>query len=245
MKLSVRRKRIVLIACAVLLIVIIIALIIAMPLLQMRPAKTGRIDGTGVIAVNNGMCSVFLIESSEGYILIDAGSNPGRLEKSLDDLGVSLSDIKNVFLTHSDGDHVAALPLFPGAVVYMSEDEVQMTDGRTKRNSGSSNSLPDKDEPYVITPLINDARLTIGGREIRCVKAPGHTPGTMVYIVDDSYVFTGDAFLIRTNRVGVHPFTMDKETSEMTIKSLITDIRETQLTFTAHYGYHDSPDLHE
>ena len=236
-----KKKKIIIIVCAALVGVFV--LINVLPFLSMSPAKTGRIADTGIIAVNNGMCNVFLIESNDGYALIDAGVNMKLLETSLADLGILPSDIKHIFLTHSDGDHVAALPLFAGAEIYMSENEMQMIDGRTNRNGGSSNSLPAGTDESSVVPLKDGQEVKVGDRVIRGVNAPGHTPGSMLYIADDSYLFTGDAFIINDNKLGVHPFTMDAEKSKETIERLYGEITGTELTFTAHYGYFESADL--
>ena len=237
------KKTIIIIICAAVAAGVFIALANVLPFASMNPAKTGRIADTGIIAVNNGMCNVFLVESSDGYALIDAGVGMSALEKSLAETGVSPSEVRHVFLTHSDGDHVAALPLFTDATIYMSEDEAQMIDGRTKRSGNSGNSLPSGIDQGGLVLLGDGQALTVGGRAIRCVKAPGHTPGTMIYIVDDRYLFSGDAFKIEGGVMDVHPFTMDEELSKATMQRLHGDITRTELTLTSHFGYFESPAL--
>jgi len=238
-----KKKRIIIIVCAAVAAVAVFVLINVFPFLSMNPAKTGEIAGTGIVAVNNGMCSVYLIESSDGYALIDAGVDSGGLAKTLADIGVSPSDIKHIFLTHTDGDHVASLPLFAGAAIYMSEDEMQMIDGRTNRSGGSSNSLPSGTDTSSLTLLKDGQEVAVGERTIKGVKAPGHTPGSMLYIVDDNYLFSGDAFRVSDNKMTVHPFTMDAERAAGTIERLYGDIAGTELTMTAHYGYFESAGL--
>ena len=238
-----KKRTIIIIICAAVAAVFVMVLANVLPFISMNPAETGRIADTGIIAVNNGMCNAFLVESSDGYALIDAGVSMGALEKTLAETGVSPSEVKHVFLTHSDGDHVAALPLFTNAAIYMSEDEAQMIDGRTKRSGNSGNSLPSGTDQNGVVLLGDAQALNIGGRDIRCVKAPGHTPGSMIYIVDDRYLFSGDAFKIEGNAMDVHPFTMDEELSRATMQRLHGDITGTELTLTAHYGYFNSPGL--
>jgi len=237
------KKRKWIIIGAVIAIAVAFVLINVGPFLSMSPADTGRINGAGIIAVNNGMCNVYLIETSEGYALIDAGFNSKSLEAALGELDVAPADIKYVFLTHSDGDHTAALPLFPGATIYMSEDEMQLLDGRTNRSGNSGNSLPAGVDQNSIVLLGDGQEVQIGERTIRGLKAPGHTPGSMLFVADGSYVFSGDAFKISGNKMDVHPFTMDAETSKATMQRLYGDIVSTELTLTAHYGYFVSSDL--
>ncbi len=54
----------------------------------------------------------FLISTSEGTILIDAGKSARRLCKSLGDAGVSPSEIGAILVTHEHTDHISALPVF-------------------------------------------------------------------------------------------------------------------------------------
>lgn len=227
----------------IILIVAVIGGINFYPLLSMKPAETGEIGDTEIIAVKNRSNSVYFIESNDGYILIDAGSDISAMEKSLEDVGIAPNDVKHVFLTHSDSDHVAALLLFSNAEIYMSEDELQMINGETKRDKRNSNSLPDGIKQDAIVLLTQEQELTIGEHKVICIKAPGHTPGSIVYILDDDYLFSGDSFKINNDTIDIHPFTMDSETSEKTIQDLYSVIQSTKFTLTAHYGYYKSVDL--
>jgi len=231
------------IICAAVAVAVVLILVNVGPFLSMSPAATGRIADTGIIAVNNSMCSVYLVESSEGYALIDAGINMNGLAKTLAELGVDPADVKYVFLTHSDGDHVAALPLFPNAAIYMGEDEKQLLDGRTNRSGSAGNSLPAGIDLSSIILLGDGQEIMIGERVIKAVKAPGHTPGSMLYIADGKYVFSGDAFKIANHKMSVHPYTMDAKTSNDTMQRLYGEITGTELTVTAHYGYYSSANL--
>jgi len=238
-----KKKRIWIIICAVVAVAVVFVLVNVGPFLSMNPAGTGRIADTGIIAVNNGMCSVYLVESTEGYALIDAGVSLNGISATLAEVGVDPSEIKYVFLTHSDGDHVASLPLFANAVIYMGEDEKQLIDGRTNRSGGSGNSLPAGIDPNSVVLLGDGQEIMIGERVIQGLKAPGHTPGSMLYIADGKYVFTGDAFKITKGKMDVHPFTMDADTSKATMQRLYSNVAGTELTLTAHYGYFISAEL--
>ncbi|MFN7115908.1 MAG: MBL fold metallo-hydrolase [Saprospiraceae bacterium] len=67
--------------------------------------------------------AVFLIETSEGPILIETGpySTFKRLEKLLSEKGYHIQDIKHVFLTHIHLDHAGAAWAFAqaGATIYV------------------------------------------------------------------------------------------------------------------------------
>jgi len=208
----------------------------------MNPTETGNISGTDVIAINDGMNSVYLVETESGYILFDAGSNMKRVESTLNENDININDVKWVFISHSDSDHTSSLPLFPNAEVYMSENEIPLIDGTVKRNLFSSNNLPIGIDDII---RLNDGQsLLLGDVKIECINVHGHTNGSMVYLVDEKYLFTGDAFKYSKGELRVHPFTMDKTQSLKSIEMLRGIIHGGELTvFTSHYGYFTSDGL--
>ena len=57
---------------------------------------------------SKGNCT--LIMSSKTAILCDAGISTARISSALKNLGMSLSDLSGVVVTHEHNDHIAALP---------------------------------------------------------------------------------------------------------------------------------------
>ena len=208
----------------------------ASPLLRMSPVKTGQIPGTGIYAVKNAINTVFLINTGNGYILIDAGSNGAQLENSLRKAGINIDDVKWILLTHSDSDHTAALTLFPKAAICMSKDELPLINGTMKRFFFGANKLPSGIGLDKITLLSDSQELLFGEVKVKCISAPGHTNGSMLYLADNRYLFTGDAFMIGGGKIKVHPFAMSPELSVKTIEHLGDTIRNSSIVFTSHYG---------
>lgn len=225
---------------AAFLVLAVIALINVYPLLSMKPVETGNIAGTGIISVRNSINNMFFIKSDGGYIVIDAGTNKEAIEKTLDELSIDPSDVRYLLLTHSDYDHVGSLALFTNAQLHISEDELQMVNGSTERNKFSYNSLPDGIDINSAELLADGQELYLDGQSVKCIKSPGHTPGSMSYLVDGKYLFTGDAIRIKGNRMLIHPFTMDEQEAQKSIEKLKKAKEDCSLLFTAHYGYYDS-----
>jgi glyoxylase-like metal-dependent hydrolase (beta-lactamase superfamily II) len=221
---------------AILLLLMGVGLYFASPLLKMKPVKTGLIPGTDIYAVRNAIVTVYLIKTDSGYILIDAGLDKNRLKASLDGAGINIDDVRWIFLTHSDSDHTAALPLFPNAAIYMSKDELPMINGTIKRNLFGGNKLPPGIDINKITLLSDGEELSFGGTKVRCISAPGHTNGSMLYMIGNGELFTGDALMVNNGNVGVQPFAMDKELNLKTIERLRETIDGSYIVLTSHYG---------
>jgi len=205
-------------------------------LFSMKPGKTEESLPGEIFALRSARNRMYLVRADNGYIAIDAGSSKAQIQEGLDQFFISPETVTHLFLTHSDYDHTTALPLFPNAKLYLSEDERVMLDGSTRRGGMSRfNHLPQGIAAIQLIPLTDGQTLTICGRTVTCVKASGHTVGSMVYSVDGKYLFTGDAFKYKQRQFSVHPFTMNPEQAALSIHKL-KKYAKGQMVFTAHYG---------
>jgi len=216
-----------------------IGIIYIFPLLSINPAETGKIFGTNIYAVKNRMGAVYFIPVNNGYIMVDSGSDAKKLESSLKEEGINTDDVKWILLTHSDADHTAGLALFPNAKIYMNEDELPLINGTAKRSFFGGNTLPKGIDTGGIVLLSGNQELSCNGINVKCIKAPGHTAGSMVYLVDGMYLFTGDAFKVKNGSMGVHPYTMDAALSKKTMEQLKNVITNSSKILTSHYGYYE------
>ena len=230
------KRRIFLIITAILILLTGAGLYCAFPLLAMTPAETGQISDTDIYAVKNTINTVFFIKTNDGYIMIDAGSDSNKIGVSLKEASINPDDVKWILLTHSDSDHVAALALFPNANIYMSKNELPLINGTAKRNLFGGNNMPPGIDIGKITLLSDGQELLFNGTKVGCIDAPGHTIGSMLYLIDDQYLFTGDAFKIGNGNIGIHPFTMDPKLSKKTIGRLKETINNSSIVLASHYG---------
>lgn len=62
---------------------------------------------TTIVSGSSGNCTY--VGSDNTHILVDAGTSKKRIEEGLSDLGLSLSEISAIFVTHEHVDHIAAI----------------------------------------------------------------------------------------------------------------------------------------
>lgn len=199
---------------------------------NMAPSETKEILD-GVFAIKDGYVNLFLIKAGESYVAVDAGNNADHVQKELSRVNIDPKKVKAVFLTHSDPDHTAGLGLFPSAVIYISKQEEQMIDGRTARFLVLKNKIK---FPYEL--LEDHQTLTISGVTIRGILMPGHTPGSMSYLINDGLLFTGDSMSLKEGKVMTFNdiFNMDSKTQEKSL-NMISHVEGVKYIFTAHYGF--------
>lgn len=200
---------------------------------KMNPAETSKII-ENIFVVKDSFTNMYLIKDSLNYIAVDAGNDLEVISEELEKLNINPEMVSAVLLTHSDGDHVAAVSLFKNAEIYLSKQEEQLINGETSRFLFFGNSIDT--EKY---SLIEDQQtFNIGNTKIKGILNPGHTPGSMSFLINDKYLFTGDAVSLKDGRIDKFNefFNMDSEKA-MESMDIITHIPSTEYIFTAHHGY--------
>lgn len=125
--------------------------------------------------------SVTLVRCGETNIIVDTSSleRRGRLLRSLEEHGLSPSDVDILVSTHLHGDHTANNDLFPEA-----------------RKLARGEEIPPRDYEAVF----EDEDIFEG---VHLLHVPGHTRGSMALLVDGDrrYAIAGDALPTRDNYV--------------------------------------------
>ena len=138
-----------------------------------------------------GICwvSAYAIRTKEGVILIDTLHEPfvDKLLSNLNEVGIDLSEIKYVLMTHGHFDHVGGAwrlkQLLPHARFGMSARGWAEAEGHEKERNGFR--MPPAD-----LVLKDGDKITLGETTVTVLETPGHTWGTCSYLYD---VRDGDA----------------------------------------------------
>ncbi len=156
------------------------------------------------------------------------------MQKELKRLPIAPASVTHLFLTHTDMDHAGGLALFPNAHVYLSEDEKQMIDGTTSRFLRVVHSAR-INRPYTL--LADGDVVMVGSIKVQAIATPGHTPGSMSYLVDDGILFTGDSLRLQNGQVYAfyRLVNMDTASQEQSIYKL-AGLQNVALLCTAHTG---------
>ncbi len=113
----------------------------------------------------------------------------GKEKAALIDTGMNVPDAKNIAMgltdlplllinTHADPDHISGNAAFEEA--YMSPDEEE----NYRRNGGKGNIIPVKEGDSI----------DLGGRTLRIIDIPGHTPGSIAILdVENRILISGDS----------------------------------------------------
>jgi hydroxyacylglutathione hydrolase len=191
-----------------------------------------------VVIIKDLFTKIFLIRTNKGFIAIDSGYHIAAIQKGLAYNNIQPEDVKAVFITHSDIDHQNAAEVFTKAQFYFPKKEIEMILNKIPRLSYFpfiKNSVRLKH--YTI---VNDNdSLWIDNLNVKCISLPGHTLGSMGYIIDDKYLFSGDAFKIKNGKITVPDlklFVMDLNEMEKSIER-VTKLKGIKYIFASHTGF--------
>ena len=221
---SMRRRKTVMITVAI--VVIVLAMVAGGFVVKMRreqqqmsALQTGEFL-PGVYAINCDFVNMFLIDSGGTYIAVDAGGSMDSVKNGLLELGISSDDVTAVLMTHTHGDHTAALDLFDRAIVYGRKESVAnrtVSDGET---------------------------ITINGKTFQVIGTPGHAEDSVCYLFDGAYLFVGDNMSLADGKVGMFNSIYNKSDEQQKADiAILSGYREVRYIITSHYGFAEKPDF--
>jgi glyoxylase-like metal-dependent hydrolase (beta-lactamase superfamily II) len=180
-----------------------------------------KITGT-VYQVDDVVGNPGLIVAGGYLTLVDAGvpNSEAQVFALIESLGRKRTDLKHILITHSDGDHIGALPAIvaaTGARVYAGRHEAEIIEGNRKTRGGQIVATPVK-----VDQIVKDGDLLPLHGGIRVVESFGHTLGHVCfYLTGERLLFTGDCLNNASGLTGSPPqYTADAETAAATVKKL-------------------------
>jgi len=117
--------------------------------------------------------NAYVIHAPDGDIIVDAGAEPEKI------LAATKQPVSAILITHNHADHISSLDEVrreTGAPVYMHPTDA---DGA---------GIVDYD------PLSEGQELRIAGEDIRVLHTPGHSPGSVTFVVGEDQI-VGDLVL--------------------------------------------------
>ena len=125
----------------------------------------------------------YLVKRPEGNLLVDSPRHVGKLVRRLEDLG----GVSDILLSHQDD--VADAGRYAkdfGARVWIHEDDARAA-------------------PYA-TDLLRGGEPREIRKRLLAIPLPGHTKGSVAYLLEDSYLFTGDSLAWSRERKDLQAF---------------------------------------
>jgi len=134
--------------------------------------------------------AIYMLCFEEQVALIDAGTGTGHktLISNIEKCGINASQIEYLFITHCHFDHTG------GAQKVRDECNCKIVAHELEApylEEGDSNVTAARWYGKALKPLTVDCKITsfeesflVGNREIKSFHTPGHSPGSVVYLIE-------------------------------------------------------------
>jgi len=205
----------------------------------------------GLAAEKGAGAWLYAVRAGRGFVLIDAGMDAkGRpIDAALRALGATRDEVTDLFLTHGHVDHTAGAAALPRARVHAGAGDVGRPPGPDERGLESllAPLLPRR-APRVDDPIEAEKRIDLGGGdELLAVPVPGHSRGSMAYLLH-GVLYLGDAVTYEAGRLVAPPrlFSDDPPRSAHSVAALASLLAHVPVSriCTGHGGCTPAGDAH-
>ena len=200
-----------------------------------RPAATSKIEDN-LYSVRCLFVNFYILRINDSLILFDTGISKKMALRGFAKLKLSPDSVTHIFLTHSDRDHAGGAAAFPDALLILPAGEEQMINGKKARRLFIYNKKPK--EIYQLTG--NNDILEIGGVEIKTLPVPGHTPGSVIYLINEEICVCGDLLRItrkRTLKQFMRLMNMNHKQNRDSFFAVAGILNSSRLLLSGHTGY--------
>jgi hydroxyacylglutathione hydrolase len=196
--------------------------------------QTGKISDR-LFIVSFGFVAMYVYDTGQHLLAFDTGMTAVVAVKGFTKLGLDPQRVSHIFFTHSDRDHTGGVKAFPRAALFLPLDEVAMINRTTPRFFSFVYNKPFAGSYQTL----NDGQtVTVGGATVQCISTPGHTAGSMSFLVDGKHLIVGDILNI-SKGVAVmdrHAINIDNEARLASIRA-ISRLKGIQTLCPMHSGY--------
>ena len=204
-----------------------------------------KIQPTGKVAdrfyiLNLGFVSSYVLDAGDSLIAFDTGMNPNKVLSEMKKLNLDPSKISTILFTHSDPDHTGGTTAFPNAKPHFSKAEVAMLDHSTARFFGWLYSRPPR---FAYDTLDDGQVLKVGNGAITCILTPGHTSGSMSYLINGTILIVGDELNMKSGKAVLdRKFISIDNTKRRGSIHKLAKLTGVKVICTAHSGYSEDFD---
>lgn len=140
------------------------------------------------ITVGQLETNCYLVWQDSDCFLVDPGGDADKIFSYLDSL-----NLRFILLTHGHFDHILALSeiakTYPDAQTYVNQNDAYLLENLEEQ--AKIFGLKASVQNLKFTYIKDGQTIKFGKKKTQVIATPGHTPGSVCYLLDDS-LFSGD-----------------------------------------------------
>jgi glyoxylase-like metal-dependent hydrolase (beta-lactamase superfamily II) len=193
--------------------------VVAFRVARGRPSAPEQIK-RDMMAVSSAGAYLYAARAGTHVVLFDAGADPaGRgIDDALSALHAGRGDVTDLFVTHGHPDHLGGAAGLGSAKVHLGEPDVAVAEGRAPQDKLVVRLIAKAEGVPPVTvgaPLTGVAAIDVGGgKVVKALPVPGHTPGSYVFLYD-GVLFVGDTMTFKQGRLDKGPSLFDSDSEQL------------------------------
>ena len=190
-------------------------------------------------------CWIFAVGKGSECFIVDPGMAIPDLVAEISDV-IARHHLKPIatILTHGHLDHTFSVRAFDekyGVSTYIHPRDREflknpagiLTPGGPTTEILRQMGVTHFDEPTDVKELAHGSEFEIAGFRLRALHAPGHTPGSTVFVVNEEYLISGDVLF--QNSIGNTSFRLGSSSDmKQTLRSVILPLRDELIVLPGH-----------
>jgi glyoxylase-like metal-dependent hydrolase (beta-lactamase superfamily II) len=171
----------------------------------------------------------YVISEGSDCIIVDPGQ--GFLKAS--ELIKQRYSVKAIFITHGHIDHVDGIKYFNSPIYISKEDKNILMDSYKSLYDFFELDYPFSNMNLDFKILDDEEEFELIGHKFKVLKTPGHTNGSLCFLMDNKYLFSGDTLFNRSCGRTDFP-TGDSEAMQISLNRLVNQLDENIVVYPGH-----------
>lgn len=186
-----------------------------------RPGASRIEVSNQVVGILAGRTYAYVVQAGEHIVLVDAGSDiqAQAIKDELATRNKTPEDVNAILLTHGHRDHFAGASAFTNARLFVAPEDHIYAAGDKQSRAPYPTVLGrlSKKPPRLrhLTDALPGQLLSFGPLAFEVIATPGHTQGSVMYLLGD-VLFSGGSLLHTQNqRTGPPPWYMSEQSRKI------------------------------